>query len=120
MGPRWRMYLSVNLAIIGSDNGLLPVWQQAIIWTKVANFNVSIGNHNHSNLYQNKKIFMKKVHLKSLPNDGHFLPNDGHFVPESMWLRATKREQNGTENQNLARLADLGLLCTSSPDSPVF
>ena len=29
----WRIYASINKAIIGSDNGLLPVWQQAIIWT---------------------------------------------------------------------------------------
>ena len=27
------MYASVNKAIIGSDNGLLPDWNQAIIWT---------------------------------------------------------------------------------------
>ena len=28
----WCRYTSVNYAIIGSDNGLLPVWHQAIIW----------------------------------------------------------------------------------------
>ena len=27
------VYVSVNLVIIGSDNGLLPVWHQAIICT---------------------------------------------------------------------------------------
>ena len=25
--------MSVNYAVIGSDNGLSPVWRQAIIWT---------------------------------------------------------------------------------------
>ena len=29
----WRIYASVNYTIIGSDNGLLPVRHQAIIWT---------------------------------------------------------------------------------------
>ena len=29
----WRIYASVNFAIIGSDNGLSPVWQKKIIWT---------------------------------------------------------------------------------------
>ena len=28
-----HVYASVNLAIIGSDNGLSPVQRQAIIWT---------------------------------------------------------------------------------------
>ena len=30
---QWRIYASVNYAIIASDNGLLPVRRQAIIWT---------------------------------------------------------------------------------------
>ena len=29
----WGIYTSVNKAIIGSDNGLVPVWYQAIICT---------------------------------------------------------------------------------------
>ena len=29
----WRIYVSVNYAIIGSDNGLSPGQRQAIIWT---------------------------------------------------------------------------------------
>ena len=29
----WRIYASVNLHIIGSDNGLSPDRRQAIIWT---------------------------------------------------------------------------------------
>ena len=29
----WRIYASVNYAIIGSDNGLSPGRRQAIIWT---------------------------------------------------------------------------------------
>ena len=28
-----RKYTSLHKTIIGSDNGLLPVWHQAIIWT---------------------------------------------------------------------------------------
>ena len=28
----WRLYASLNQAIIGSDNGLAPGWSQAIIW----------------------------------------------------------------------------------------
>ena len=29
----WHIYVSVNYAIIGSDNGLSPVRRQPIIWT---------------------------------------------------------------------------------------
>ena len=29
----WGIYVSVNYAIIASDNALLPVWRQDIIWT---------------------------------------------------------------------------------------
>ena len=29
----WRIYVSVNKAIIGSDNGLSPIQHQAIAWT---------------------------------------------------------------------------------------
>ena len=29
----WRIYASVNLAIIDSDNGFLPGQRQTIIWT---------------------------------------------------------------------------------------
>ena len=29
----WCIYASVNEAIIGPNNGLLPGWRQAIIWT---------------------------------------------------------------------------------------
>ena len=32
----WRIYASVNYVRIGSDNGLLPVRRQAIIWTNAA------------------------------------------------------------------------------------
>ena len=31
----WSIYASVNEVITGLDNGLLPVWHQAIIWTNV-------------------------------------------------------------------------------------
>ena len=33
IGSKWRTYVSVNLANVGSDNGLSPVRPQAIIWT---------------------------------------------------------------------------------------
>ena len=29
----WRSHVSVNFIIIGSGNGLLPVYQQATTWT---------------------------------------------------------------------------------------
>ena len=33
-----KSYVSVNQAIIGTDNGLVPVRRQAIIWTNVSLF----------------------------------------------------------------------------------
>ena len=32
----WRIYSSVKHTIIASDNGLLPVQRQAIVWTNAA------------------------------------------------------------------------------------
>ena len=32
-GRVMHIYVSVSWTIIGSDNGLLPVWHQAIVWT---------------------------------------------------------------------------------------
>ena len=33
ISPSGRIYVSVNWVSIGSDNGLLPAWHQAITWT---------------------------------------------------------------------------------------
>ena len=33
IGAEWLIFASVNLAIIGSDNGLSPIRHQAIIWS---------------------------------------------------------------------------------------
>ena len=38
------VYASVNQAIIGSDNGLSPVWCQAIIWTNACLFEGDVMN----------------------------------------------------------------------------
>ena len=34
------MHICSNLTIIGSDNGILPVWHQAIIWTNAATLSI--------------------------------------------------------------------------------
>ena len=36
----WRINASVNWVIIGSDNGLLPVWCQAITWTNADHLSI--------------------------------------------------------------------------------
>ena len=61
----WRIYASLKLSIIGSDNGLSPDRRQAIIWTNAGilltghlgiNFNeILIGIH----AFSFKKIYLK-------------------------------------------------------------
>ena len=53
----WRIYASVNLAIIGLDNGLSPDWHQAIIWTNT-------GINYSEILIDVHKFSFKKMYLK--------------------------------------------------------
>ena len=54
-------FVSVNLAIIGSDNGLLPIQHQAIIGTHVSLLfvNWDIRNKFQSNFNWNSNIFIQ-------------------------------------------------------------
>ena len=48
-----------NLTIIGSDNGLLPDWRQAIIWTNVGMLLIgTLGTNFSKNFNQNPNIFI--------------------------------------------------------------
>ena len=54
-----------NLAIIGSDNGLLPGWRQAIIWTNAGILLNGPLGINFSEIWIWIQIFsLKKIHLK--------------------------------------------------------
>ena len=58
-------HVSVNKAITGSDNGLLPAPCQAIIWTKAGLLPFKpLANEFNWNLNQNKAFSFKKMHLK--------------------------------------------------------
>ena len=73
----WRIYVSVNYTIIGSDNGLSPGWRQAIIWAIV---NWTLRNKLQWIFYRNWFIFIDKFALESVVSQ-----NDGHLVPASMY-----------------------------------
>ena len=57
--------MSVELAIIGSENGLVPLWHQAIIWT---NDDILLirpwGTYSNEILFKIQKFSLKKIHLK--------------------------------------------------------
>ena len=58
-------YASVKHTIIGSDNGLSPVRQQAIIWTNAAILSIRpIGTYFSEILFKIKKFSFKEMHLK--------------------------------------------------------
>ena len=60
------MHICVSkLTIIGSDNGLLPVRRQAIIWTNVATLLIrTIGTDVSEILIEIHRISLQKMHLK--------------------------------------------------------
>ena len=61
----WRLYASVNYAIIGSDNGLSPVWWQPIIWTHDGLLSIwPKGTYFIEILLEIQKFSFKKMYLK--------------------------------------------------------
>ena len=68
---KWHIYAS----IIGSDNGLSPDWQQAVIWTNAGIWlNGPPGTKFSEILIEIHTFSFKKMHLKmSLQNDSHFI-----------------------------------------------
>ena len=56
---------SVKHTIIGSDNGLLPIRRQAIIWTNVAILSIGPqGTYFSEILFKIQKFSFKEMHLK--------------------------------------------------------
>ena len=61
----WRIYASVKLTIIGSDNGLSPVRRQAIIWTNAGILLIGpLGTNFIEILNEIHTFSFKKLHLK--------------------------------------------------------
>ena len=61
----WRIYASLNWVIIGSDNGLLPVRCQAIIWTNAGILLIwPLGTNFNEMLIEIHAFSFKKTGLK--------------------------------------------------------
>ena len=61
----WRIYASVKLTIIGSDNGLSPGRCQAIIWTNAGLLLIGpLGTNFSEMLIEIHTFSFKKIHLK--------------------------------------------------------
>ena len=59
------VYLNLYITIIGSGNGLLPGWCQAIIWTNAGILLIGPPGTNFSEIFINIHTFsFKKIHLK--------------------------------------------------------
>ena len=50
ISPWCRLYASLNRVNIGSDNGLLPIWHQAIIYTIAGIYSVGTLGTNFSEI----------------------------------------------------------------------
>ena len=62
---KWCIYTSVTYATTGSDNGLLPVRCQAIIWTNAGILLIGPLRTNFTEILIEKQTFpFKKMHLK--------------------------------------------------------
>ena len=64
----WVMHVCISkLTIIGSDNGLLPCWRQAIIWTNAGIMLIGpLGTNFSEMLIEIHKFSFKKMHLEML------------------------------------------------------
>ena len=83
VNPAWKMsipsrpcdaYTVSKLTIIGSHNGLLPGRRQAIIWTNAGILLIGPLETNFGEILIEIYTFLfKKLHLKCLESDGHFV-----------------------------------------------
>ena len=73
--PECRRYVSVNWADIGSGNGLLSVWRQAITWTNAVLLSIGPLVINFSEIWIKIQNFhsWKYAWICRLRNDGHFV-----------------------------------------------
>ena len=68
----WRIYVSVNYAITGSDNGLSPGRHQGIIWTNAGILLIGPLGTNISEISIEILTFsFKKMHLELSSGKGH-------------------------------------------------
>ena len=76
ISPWCRFYASLNLVNIGSDNGLLPIWHQAIIYTIAGIYSVGpIGTNFSVVLIWIRDFSFTKMHFKN-----HRQRNGGHLL----------------------------------------
>ena len=62
----WRIYASVTYANTGSDNGLLPVRHQAIIWTNAGMLSIRPSRINFREiLFKIRRFSFKKIHFET-------------------------------------------------------
>ena len=97
ISTEWRIYASINWAIIGSDNGWSPVHCQAITWTKAGvSLNGPIGRNVKRHFNQNiKKKAFKEISLKILSvNGGHFVSACVCQQRTSWWVVYTEFQGN--------------------------
>ena len=61
-----NIYVSVNWVSIGSDNGLLPVRRQAIIWTNAGLLSIgTLQTYFSEILIKTQEFSLKKMHFKT-------------------------------------------------------
>ena len=63
--PQCRIYASVDRVSIGSDNGLSPIWCQAIIWINAGILSIGpLGTNFNAILLKVQNFAFRKMHLK--------------------------------------------------------
>ena len=81
ISPYCHIYASLNLVSIGSDNGLLPIKHQAIIWTCAGLLSIGhLGTNFGEILIKIKNFVLTKMHLKMLSAQRH------PFCPGGRWV----------------------------------
>ena len=117
----WRIYVSVNYIIIGSDNGLSPGQCQAIIWTNAGILSNRPSGTNFSEIlieihtFSFKNICIWKCRLE---NGSHFVSSSmyqcdclcSHHISSTTQRQATMRDMDIESRKSRAVLQDCWLL----------
>ena len=93
LSPECRIYASVNLISIGSDNGLSFIRRQAIIWTSAEQLLIGpLGtNFNEILINQNTKLFIQDNAYEKIVCDMTAILSRGRWVNHVLVFTSKKR-----------------------------
>ena len=91
MEAEWRIYSSINLAIIGSDNGLLSIRRQAIIWPNAGSLLIGLILTNFMEV--EVRIKLRIILFNKIQLTCHLQNNSNFFSTSMFWYISPSASQ---------------------------